>query len=254
MKKLLSAAAIAAFPFGALAADLPKRVAATAPAPMMVAAHNWTGVYVGVQGGYSWGTHEHYYSSGKYGDGSISGALVGGTAGANYHFPSSNLVIGIEGDLSVSTASATFSGTCMQENGLNGSLVVGGYCRTDVDWLATVRARAGFSLGSALIYATGGLAIADIVAKRPYDVSTTSNFQSTSKVRTGYVVGVGVEYALNQNWSAKLEYLYADFGKKNHYYGFSGALDHPLAYSTSIVRVGLNYKFGGSAAPVVARY
>lgn len=245
MKKILLASCAAlSICSSAFAADLPARTTAAVPAP--VASNNWSGFYVGALAGVSNGTHEHYMAVGKYGDGSISGGLFGGTVGYNHQI--SSVVLGIEADWAHSTASDTFAGNvngCMQEAAVNsGGLIAGGYCRTDVKWMSTVRGRVGYSFGQFMTFVTGGWAMADITAIRPYDVSITSNYQSTSKTRSGYALGAGVEYALTKNISAKVDYLYADFGKKVHYYGYTGALDHPLAYNTHVVRLGLNYKFG----------
>jgi outer membrane immunogenic protein len=97
-----------------------------------------------------------------------------------------------------------------------------------------------------LVYATGGLAVAHINSSLNLQYATGSYNGSDSRTRAGYTVGGGVEYSFAQNWSAKLEYLYLDFGT---YTFISPNSNDPLAdWATSVrarehvVRVGLNYK------------
>lgn len=75
-------------------------------------------------------------------------------------------------------------------------------------------------------------------------------------MRIGWTVGAGVEGMISGPWTAKLEYLYMDLG---NYSGGSYTLA-PLSnirangdssFTDHILRVGLNYRFGG---PIVARY
>jgi outer membrane immunogenic protein len=71
--------------------------------------------------------------------------------------------------------------------------------------------------------------------------------------RTGWTVGAGIEYALDNNWHLKAEYLYADYGNKTVSYDQGKGIRSNI--TTNTVRVGLSYRFGGmSSAPVMARY
>jgi outer membrane immunogenic protein len=86
-----------------------------------------------------------------------------------------------------------------------------------------------------------------------------------SQTRVGYAVGAGGEWLLSSNWSAKLEYLYYDLGSATYATGRIAndttglPLDGVAAVATStkvhfndnIVRVGVNYHFGG---PAVSQY
>ena len=89
-----------AFSAAALAADIPARMPVKAPPPVVVAVYNWTGLYIGIQGGYAWGDTEHEQSGipASTGDFRIKGGLVGGTVGYNYQVNS--IVFGIEADYS----------------------------------------------------------------------------------------------------------------------------------------------------------
>jgi len=118
----------------------------------------------------------------------------------------------------------------------------------------------GFAADRALFFLTGGLAVAHINSSLTYALAgaaTPLYLGSDSRTRTGYTVGGGFEYAFTNNLSAKLEYLYLDFGT----YTFDSAIIIALpaiAWATDVrarehvVRVGLNYKFDW--APVVANY
>src|SRR6185437_14703143 len=109
---------------------------------------NWTGAYVGVEGGYGWGETRHSDATGfNSGSFSANGGLFGGTAG--YNFQSGPLVYGIEGDMSW----ADMSGK---------SINCSGTCGTHLSDLGTVRGRLGYSFGTIMPYATAGLAFGDV--------------------------------------------------------------------------------------------
>ena len=102
------------------------------------------------------------------------------------------------------------------------------------------RARGGFAIDNSLIYATGGLAVAQIKA---YDAGFSSTAgQSGSATRLGWTVGAGVEQKLDAHWSVKAEYLYTSFARAT-YFPLSGFLPEKVDLSANIVRVGVNYKF-----------
>ncbi len=208
MKKFLLAALLAGVATSALASDLPTRKAPPAPAVYAPPTFTWTGFYVGVNGGYGIGSG----TSSNFG--TPSGGLVGGTAGYNYQI--GQFVVGVEGDLD--WADMTKSGTN----------AIGAY-KTDIDSLATARARAGFAVDRALLFVTGGYAGAETN-------TNIAGFGSQSDWRNGGVIGAGLEYAFTNNLSAKAEYLYAPLENKS-YDGLKSDTD------LSLIRAGLNYKF-----------
>jgi len=210
MKKFLLAALLAGVATSAFAADLPNRKAPPTPAPYYAPpVFTWTGFYVGLNGGYGVGTGSNS------GFGNPSGGLIGGTAGYNYQI--GQFVLGAEGDLDWAD---------MTKNGTNAT--VGAY-KTDINTLATARARAGIALDRALLYVTGGYA----GAETKVDIA---GFGSQSDWRNGGVIGGGIEYAFTNNISAKAEYLYAPLQGKT-YDGVKSNAD------LSLIRAGLNYKF-----------
>lgn len=249
MKRILFATvASAALGMGgaALAADVPAR-APVYKAPPVAApiVYNWTGIYVGIQGGWAWanvsgtgtdlaGTFPGSYSYRP------DGLVGGGHVGFNYQFPS-NVVVGLEADIEAS--------------GIDGS---GNYLNTvgtaythstDIDWLGSVRGRLGYAFNNWLVYATGGFAW----AKADYSVAFTgaAPFHTWSKTHTGWTLGAGVEYGFTPSLSGRLEYRYSDFGSGSDSNAAVNSVDS-LDLDSHAVRIGLSYRFGGG--PVFARY
>jgi outer membrane immunogenic protein len=224
MKKLLLASVgiIALGIASASAADLPRREAMPAKVPVYEAPYNWTGFYVGVNGGGGWG-HSRWDNAFGTADASLSGGLVGGTLGVNYQM--GQAVIGLEGDLDWSNIrGSTSTGIC-----------TGGSCETRNSWLSTVRGRLGYAVDRFMPYVTGGVAFGDIKA-------APAGFGSTTTTKTGWTLGGGLEAAIAGPWTAKAEYLYVDLGKGSCDVTVCGVPTN-VGFRTNIVRVGLNYRF-----------
>lgn len=132
------------------------------------------------------------------------------------------------------------------------------------DWLATIRGRIGFLAAPAwLVYGTGGAAIAEVKGNFNFtDTFDAARESATIRdTRVGGTAGVGTEYAFGGGWSFKAEYLYVDLGRASAtstnlraatFGAFpSSIFTHSADITSNIVRLGVNYKFGG---PVVARY
>jgi outer membrane immunogenic protein len=191
------------------AADLPRPVY---KGPAFVApVFTWTGFYVGVNGGYGFGT-SNWDPGPSF---NANGGLVGGTLG--YNLQTGSYVWGVEGDIAWS--------------GMKGD---SGGVETKVPWFGTVRGRIGYAFDRFLPYITGGAAIAQ--------VKMDSGAGTDDETRVGWTIGAGVEWAFLPSWSAKLEYLYADLGKATCDAGSCGAAAD-VSFKTSIVRAGLNYRF-----------
>jgi outer membrane immunogenic protein len=234
----------------AVAADLPARTYTKAPA-YAAPTYSWTGCYIGIEGGGNWGRTSSTEVAGPdpaaaglpiTGNYNLSGGLAGGTVGCNYQV--SNWVFGIENDFSWTNTSGT-ANDLAPFNTASTNLV-------SEKWLDTLRGRVGITWDRALFYGTGGAAFAN----------TSVNVCSTlcvgdSKTRTGWVAGAGVEYAVWQNISLKLEYLHADFGSENYVNppvfiaGFGTVDTRSIHLTDDIVRAGLNWQFTG---PVIAKY
>ncbi len=229
MKRVLLASAgilITALVGTAGAADLPRRTQMPAKAPAYVAApiYNWTGLYIGINGGGGWGRSSWDNATLPTGSFNTSGGLVGGTAG--YNWQANQLVFGIETDLDWSNIRGTSFTNCPAG------------CETKNTWLGTTRARLGYAAGNGILpYLTGGLAYGNIRASTP-------GFAGASTTKAGWTAGAGVEFALAGNWTAKAEYLYVDLGQFDC--GTAcGAVVPPdnVKFNANIVRAGLNYRF-----------
>jgi outer membrane immunogenic protein len=220
----LAAVALFMAPFStsaANAADLSVAPLYKAPPAPVTPAYNWSGFYLGLNGGGGWG--HSYWDTSATGM-NTSGGVVGGTAGYNYQF--GNAVIGLEGDMdwaNIKGGSTTV--TCPTG------------CSTSDTWLSTVRGRAGYAFGGILPYITGGLAVGDIRAASP-------GFPGATNTNAGWTVGGGVEFALTGNWTAKAEYLHVDLGRFNCGVNCDGLPTDNVSMHDNLVRAGVNYRFG----------
>jgi outer membrane immunogenic protein len=168
-----------------------------------------------------------------------AGVLGGGQIG--YNFQSANWVYGAEADFDFSSARKQTSGT-------NGYAFSGSWTtKTGVREFGTARLRLGYAFDQALIYATGGLAYANMDDNFQSGNSAAGGYAwSGTGWRAGYAVGGGVEYMLSQKISIKGEALFYDLGKDNHiaaggpFGSFNGLSDHMTG---ALGRIGINYLF-----------
>jgi outer membrane immunogenic protein len=221
MKRLVLGALAAVMMIGAAnAADIARRpMPAKAPA---YAAYNWSGFYVGVNGGGGFGHSSWSNAFGSTGF-NTSGGVVGGTLGYNYQM--GQAVFGLEGDLDWSNVrGSTSSGIC-----------AGGTCETRNNWLGTARGRIGYAFDRFMPFVTGGAAFGDIKA-------TPVGLGSQTTTRAGWTLGGGGEFAIAGPWTAKVDYLYVDLGKGSCGTAICGA-PTDVNFHTSLVRGGINYRF-----------
>jgi len=204
----------------ASAADLSVAPLYKAPPPAMAPAYNWSGFYLGINGGGGWG-HSNWDASATRIN--TSGGLVGGTAGYNWQL--GNAVLGIEGDIDWANLKGTNTSTLCPLG-----------CSTSDTWLSTVRGRAGYAFGNVLPYVTGGLAVGDIRAATP-------GFVGATNTSAGWTAGAGLEVGLTGNWSAKAEYLYVDLGRFNCGVNCNGLPTDNVSMHDNVVRAGVNYRF-----------
>jgi outer membrane immunogenic protein len=256
----------------ASAADL--RMALKSPAPAAATLYNWTGCYVGVQGGV--GAQQDNYAGGSEGENGY-GAVLGGQLGCNYQM--GMLVVGIEGDGLWSNLKNTFSeGSGSGTSTDPGSSLNEGFSESSSSqssarnkWLFDAALRLGVAFDRVLIYGKGG------VAWGKFDFSTntssttirpgltegfTEGFNGSATL-PGALIGVGFEYAIPglQNVTAKAEYNYIAFAQRS----VSGVATATTTFSTGspasitttvpssqsyganiqMIKFGLNVKFNG---------
>ena len=224
LRAALGCVALVAVSGAAEAADMYRKAPVAAPieAVSPVSVYNWSGFYAGANLG-----GEFLRDSGTNAgmNRKMNGNSVFGGVQAGYNFQSGPWVYGVEADIGYGhpTKSKAFGTNTMKiEKGVSG----------------TVRARAGYAVERALIYGTGGLAVANFETK----VNDGTNSYKADRTRAGWVVGGGVEYAVTNNVSVKGEYLYEKFGKMDKTFAapIGGTRNN---VSEHLVRVGVNFKF-----------
>ena len=212
------------------------------------AVYDWTGGYVGIQGGYAWGKSdadtdidpdftdiESLSIDDFKANGFVGGAHVG------YLLQSDSLVYGIEGDIEFADLNDDVD-IVFDEDG------DGGKGEKDIDWLGSLRLRAGFAADRALFYATGGLAVGGVsletdLSEDALDAGLTND--DDDKTAWGWTIGGGVEYAVTDALSARIEYRYTDLGdtdvrvENEDGEGVDGKTDNDF----HAVRVGLSWHF-----------
>lgn len=253
MKNFLLATAAVVLAAPALAADLPVR--APAPAPVYAApVFSWSGFYVGVNAGYAWGkarsTDLDFYNAGERFGSSPDGFMGGAQAGWNWQ--TGRFVFGLEGELGY----LGLDGGAVQPSSPAGDTLT--YVNKGI--YGSVSGRLGYAFDRTLVYAKAGM----VYAGGKAEVGDLCNvapcgpalMYGSKRIGAGYLIGAGVEHAFDNNWSVKLEYAYLDFGKRT----VSGVDTAGIVWNykndlhAHTVKVGLNYRFGGAARPVVARY
>jgi outer membrane immunogenic protein len=220
-------------------ADLPAAPSPVAPAvyaPPPPRAYDWTGIYAGANVGWGFAnvTDTGTIAGGALGGlsasgrGTANGAVAGGQIGFNYQINA--VVLGIEGDFDWSGLSSTANAGILSEN-------------SKMPWIATVRGRAGFAIDGVMLYGTGGVAFLDLLDN--INAAGFGSLFSASSVNVGWTIGAGVEAALAQNWTVKLEYLFvqSDFSLNGPLALVGGNLSYSGTLSDNIIRAGVNFKY-----------
>jgi len=255
MKKiLLGTVALAALGMAAApasAADLAARPYTKAPAPMIAAIYDWSGFYIGLNGGGGW-AHKCWTNTSTFGVATIpnasegchdaSGGMVGGQIG--YRWQSSAWVFGLEaqGDW------ADFKGSNTSQ------FLLGATNQTKIDAFGLFTGQVGYAWNNALWYVKGGAAVAND-KYRGIATATGIAFDTASQTRWGGTIGTGLEFGFAPNWSLAVEYDHMFMG--NHSLNFVAVPAATVSRTDSIKQdvdmatVRLNYRWGG---PVIAKY
>ncbi|MFG1347115.1 outer membrane protein [Xanthobacter autotrophicus DSM 431] len=237
----------------AQAADLATKPMVT-KAPV-APAFSWTGFYIGANAGYGWGqtTFSNSYDPlnpstlvNADADFGTDGAVVGGQIGYNWQI--NQVVLGVEADAAwsdISGSGSYFNGvasSCVQSNDA---------CTAKTEAFGTIAARLGVAFDRVLVYAKGGAAwaVTKYTAGNTDFVTPAFSYQaSVDETRWGWTIGGGVEWAFTNNWSAKVEYNYMDFGSSDVTFNFvPNTFIHPYAatvgQSLQVLKGGVNYRF-----------
>jgi len=166
--------------------------------------YSWAGPYLGGNIGWAWGSVDNNLTK--------PSGFVGG-AQAGYNWQTGPWVFGVEGDIQATGASDTFAPWKFSN-----------------PWFGTVRGRAGYAFNNILFYGTAGLAFGELRGET-FGLSETHT-------NAGWTAGLGTEFGLAPNWSAKVEYLYVDLNDSN--FTITGVQN---GYRFGLLRAGVNYHF-----------
>ncbi|MDG4898176.1 porin family protein [Mesorhizobium sp. WSM4976] len=212
--------------FGALGSSAFAADAVSLEAP----SYNWTGGYIGAVAGVNFlrgdVTIPAYNPSGYNGD--STSASIGGQIGYQYQFEN-NVVLGAEARLV-----AVFNKKTVPTIGTE-------TFETAADWQGDIVAKAGYAMGNLLPYIKGGVAFLHL-----HDTGYSDPGFGDAKfdrTYTGWTIGVGADYALNDKWIVGVDYAYAHFS--DHNFQDDSTLVGPtfVKPSTHTVSISLNYRF-----------
>jgi outer membrane immunogenic protein len=262
------------FVIAAIAALIPVSALAQTTDQHKNEATNWTGFYAGLNTGGTFGSSNAQTST-VYSNSDIAYymfsadnvSIVNSTGNQNLHPKGyagglqfgynrqiARWVLGAEADYSVLAASYTKTGVGLYTGGDDGSFTITQTVSTD--WMSTVRARVGHTFRKrALIFGSAGAA--ETVVR--YSSLFTDNYESVNEtasprvLKTGWVAGGGAEYALDKHWSARAEYLFADFGTVSNAGDVltdvwnntwpDTTFTHTATLKSNIGRIAINYRF-----------
>jgi outer membrane immunogenic protein len=216
-------------------------------------AWSWTGFYIGGHLGHAWQKQQTGAAYADVGgltyplvnDTSASGFIGGGQIG--YNWQAGMAVFGIEADISSMSGGRTVSQTMLifgDDNTFTS--------RNEIEWIGTIRGRAGMTIGGrALVYGTGGFAYGSVSnlnteTSISFGTSATAREQTT---RNGYVLGGGLEYIVSPSWTVRLEGLFVDLGTTavnpagTCGGGATGCRPVTFNIEATIARMAINFKF-----------
>ncbi len=215
-------------------------------------AQDFTGTYLGIHGGYRWVDADLTAPAYDFNDGgdtvnvparsetfSPDGGIIGIHIGHNARL-SRKWIIGIEADIDAGFGDDSRSAGLLGSDGLTAI----NRSEVEANWQGTIRARLGYESGRWLLYGTAGIAFMSLDWSDSITTSNANTFTaSTDDVLTGWAAGFGFDYAHDENWLLRAEYLYEDLGD----------MTVPLAGTTETgqldvtahkFRIGISYKFG----------
>jgi len=227
-----------------------------APPPV----YSWSGVYMGVHGGYGWGDSEisenplqilNFIPPSFSGSNDVDGGLGGVHLGMNKQF--GNWVVGGEFRLSgaeISGSTSDCAGLTSLVGGLLAPGIVGFNCETNVNWVAAALAKLGYAQDRWMVYGTAGWAVAGVDYGSAIVIPPAAPLISLpggeSETADGFAYGGGVEYAFTESVSFGVEYTRMELESQGSGLFLGGILtsgDREIELNTVTAR--LNIKWGG---------
>lgn len=225
----------------AFGADLATRPAYTKAPPLVAAAYDWSGFYLGINGG--WGTSRNCWNFSGTDEGchDSNGGTLGGQIG--YRWQMGQLVLGVEGqgnwaDFSGSNVSLAFAPAVNQSK---------------INAFGLMTGQVGYAWNNVLLYAKGGAAVTNTSYTSFVSSGGAVFANANDDTRWGGVIGAGIEYGFAPNWSAGVEYnhLFMQDRTLNFNIAGGGTFAEGIRQDVDLVTARINYKFGG---PIVAKY
>lgn len=187
----------------------------------------WTGFYVGLQTGYVWGNADHVFSDPNPGGSSDPDGWIGG-GHMGFNWQSGQWVFGVEADIEGGNVDGSYGGP----------LTAAAF---ELNWQGSLRGRLGLAADRTLFYVTAGWAFADA------DIAGFSNIgpnaTAFSDTLNGWTLGGGIEQAVTNNFTVRLEYRYTDFGSASGRLLPDNVDIMKTDLDTHAIRVGASWKF-----------
>jgi len=239
MKRLvLAASVLAASTASSFAADLAARPYTKAPPPVVAAMYDWSGFYIGINGGWGQSSTRYDWANFLVRSDDASGGTVGGQIG--YNWQAGSWVFGLEAQGNWADLSRTYV------DPFDPRWSVG----TTVDALGLFTGRVGYAANNVLFYVKGGAAVA---SNSYWAALNNVDFINVSNTRWGAAVGVGLEWGFAPNWSFGVEYNHLFLGDTD--YNWANAnwryTNVGIRQDIDLVTARINYRFGG---PGMTRY
>ena len=225
------------------------------PAPQ----YDWSGLYLGGHLGTGWGSSSWTAGPGINGSSELfqpidafdgGGSWFGGLQGGYGYLLPNRVMLGAEADFSFPSwpklpTGVSPLGISIGDNSTFASPTLGSVNFAETALASgTVRGRVGYAPGDWLVYATGGFAWTH--DQQSLTQVSSGNNVSPSLWRLGWAAGAGVETPIAPHWTARLEYLFTDYGKTTTEF-FGGLQPVTSDFRLQELRLGLNYQFGGDA-------
>jgi outer membrane immunogenic protein len=233
MKRLILAASVlAASTASSFAADLAARPYTKAPPPVVAAMYDWSGFYIGINGGWGQSSTRYDWANFLVRSDDASGGTVGGQIG--YNWQAGSWVFGIEAQGNWADLSRTYV------DPFDPRWSVG----TTVDALGLFTGRVGYAANNVLFYVKGGAAVA---SNSYWAALNNVDFINVSNTRWGAAVGAGLEWGFAPNWSFGVEYNHLFLGDTD--YNWANAnwryTNVGIRQDIDLVTARINYRFGG---------
>jgi outer membrane immunogenic protein len=221
-------------------------------------AYDWTGYYVGANGGGIWGSSDVVSNRavpfpvftnvagnlivpaqlGTWPAASGSGSSFVGGGQAGYNWQTGQIVWGAEADIDGASLHEASTTSLTRGPTIAGSQTVTANYSAQVDWIATLRGKVGYAWDRLMLYGTVGLAVADTTVNTTYGImqpapTPTPGAASSSAVIPGWTAGVGGEWAIASAWTAGIEYRHTDLGRHGYNLGFTDVALAPFVGPTS---------------------